>query len=49
MYKYIPQDAAILSWLLFQELYMFWAFTKPIFKSTLLHRQSLVQHMSTGS
>jgi hypothetical protein len=29
MYKYIQQDATILSWLLFQELYMFQAFTFP--------------------
>jgi hypothetical protein len=36
------QDATILSWLLFQELYMFRAFTMPIIGSALLHRQSLV-------
>jgi hypothetical protein len=36
MYKYTQRDATV-SWLLFQELYLFWAFTVPI-KSTLLHR-----------
>jgi hypothetical protein len=41
MYRYIQQDITILSWLLFQELYMFRAFTMPIIRSTLLHRQSL--------
>jgi hypothetical protein len=30
MYKYIQQDETILSWFLFQELYMFRAFTMPI-------------------
>jgi hypothetical protein len=44
MYKYIQQDASILSWILFKEIYMFRAFTMPIIRSTrtLLHRQSLV-------
>jgi hypothetical protein len=37
MYKYIQRDATVLSWLLFQELYMFRAFTMPIIRSTLLH------------
>jgi hypothetical protein len=41
-YKYIQRDATVLSWILFQELYMFWAFTMPIIRSTLLHRQPLV-------
>jgi hypothetical protein len=42
IYKHIQQDATVLSWLLFQELYMFRAFTMPIIRSTLLHRQPLV-------
>jgi hypothetical protein len=41
MYKYIQRDATV-SWFLFQELYMFQAFTMPIIRSTLLHRQPLV-------
>jgi hypothetical protein len=41
VYKYI-RDATVLSWPLFQELYMFPAFTTPIIRSTLLHRQPLV-------
>jgi hypothetical protein len=41
MYEYIQRDATV-SWLLFQELYMFRAFTMPIISSTLLHRQPLV-------
>jgi hypothetical protein len=39
IYKYIKQDATLLSWLLFQELYMFQVFTMPIIRSTLLDRQ----------
>jgi hypothetical protein len=42
MYKYIQRDATVLSWLLFQELYMFRAFTMPIIRNKLLHRQPLV-------
>jgi hypothetical protein len=33
MYKYIRKDATVLSWLLFQKLYMFRAFTMPIIRS----------------
>jgi hypothetical protein len=42
MHKYIQQDATVLYLLLFQELYMFRAFTMPIIRSTLLHMQQLV-------
>jgi hypothetical protein len=42
MCKYIQRDATILSWFLFQDLYMIRALTMPIIRSTLLHRQSLV-------
>jgi hypothetical protein len=34
MYKYIQRDATV-SWLLFQELYMFLAFTMPIIRSNI--------------
>jgi hypothetical protein len=49
MHKYIQRDATVLSWLLFQEFYMFRAFTMPIIRSTLLHKQPLVEHTSVGS
>jgi hypothetical protein len=42
MCGYIQRDATILYWFLFQDLYMFGAFTMPIIRSTLLHRQSLL-------